>query len=136
MEENKERASIASATAGTTKKCQPEVNRYNPWTSPQYPQQPDTTAFLQVKQWQCLGEGMQFEDRGWKPSGNQVIPVTTDLPAAPESLLKMIRGNCATDCASARCSCRKHGLDCYPAFGQCRGTACTNISAVLGDSDD
>ena len=32
--------------------------------------------------------------------------------------------------------CRKHGLDCSPACGQCRGTACTNISDVLGDSDD
>ena len=68
---------------------------------------------------------MQFEDLGWKLSGNQVIPVTTDLPAAPESLLKMIRCNCATDCASARRSCRKHVLDCSYV-----------VSAVLGDSDD
>lgn len=79
---------------------------------------------------------MQFEVWGWKLSGNQVIPVTTDLPAAPESLLKMIRWNCATDSASARCSCRKHGLDCSPDYGQCRGVACTKISAVLGDSDN
>ncbi|CAH3156864.1 unnamed protein product [Porites lobata] len=92
--------------------------------------------YEKVKQWQCLGKGMQFEDRGWKLSGNQVIHVTTDLPAAPESLLKMVRCNCATDCASARCSFLKHGLDCSPACGQCRETACTNISAVLGDSDD
>ena len=99
--------------------------------------QPQTPrVFLQVKQWQCLGDGMQFEDWGWKLSGNQVIPFATDLPAAPESLLKMIRCNCATDCTTVRCSCRKHGLECSPACGQCRGTACTNISAVLGDSDD
>jgi len=75
---------------------------------------------------------MQFEVWVWKLSGNQVIPVTTDLSAAPESLLKMTRWNCA----SARCSCRKHGLDCSPDYGQCRGTACTNISAVLRDSDN
>ena len=61
-------------------------------------------VFLQVKLWQCLGDGMQFEDWGWKLSGNQVIPFATDLPAAPESLLKMIRCNCATDCTTARCS--------------------------------
>ena len=35
-------------------------------------------VFLQVEQWQCLSDGMQFEDWGWKLSGNQVIPVTTD----------------------------------------------------------
>ena len=44
MEENKERASIASAPVSTTKKWQPEVNRYSPRTSPQHPQQPGTTA--------------------------------------------------------------------------------------------
>ena len=35
-------------------------------------------VFLQVKQWQCLSDGMLFKDWGWKLSGNQVIPVTTD----------------------------------------------------------
>ncbi|CAH3149973.1 unnamed protein product [Porites evermanni] len=35
-------------------------------------------VFLQVKQWHCLSDRMQFEDWGWKLSGNQVIPVTTD----------------------------------------------------------
>ena len=34
MEENQARASIASATVGTTKKWQLEVNRYSPTTSP------------------------------------------------------------------------------------------------------
>ena len=77
-------------------------------------------VFLWVKQWQCLGERMKFEDWGWKLSGNQVITVTTDLPAPPESLLKMICSNCATDCASAGCSCRKQGLDSSPACGQSR----------------
>ena len=79
---------------------------------------------------------MQFEELSWKLKSNQVIPVTADLPVAPESLLKMIRYNCATDCVSARCSRRKHGVDCSPACGQCRGTARSNISAVLVDSDD
>ncbi|CAH3163836.1 unnamed protein product, partial [Porites lobata] len=53
----------------------------------------------------------------------QVLPRMTDLPAAPESLLQMIKCNCSSDCASARCTCRKHGLECSPACGQCRGTA-------------
>ena len=53
---------------------------------------------------------MSLEDYGWKVMKDQVPPWMTDLPAAPESLLQMIRCNCSSDCASARCTCRKHGL--------------------------
>ena len=84
-------------------------------------------VFLQVKQWQGLAENFPMEEWGWKLQViHHVIPITTDLSAAPENLLKMIRCNCATECSTARCTCRKHGLDCSPAGGQCKGTGCTN----------
>ena len=47
----------------------------------------------------------------------------------------MIRCNCSSDCTSARCTCRKHGLQCSPACGQCRGRGCTN-SPIQFDEDD
>ena len=81
-------------------------------------------VFLQVKQWQA--ENLSIEDWGWKLRGNQVCPITTELPAALENLLKMIRCNCSTDCSNTRCTCCKHGLDCSLACGQCRGTGCSN----------
>lgn len=94
-------------------------------------------VYLQVKQWKGEDEEISVEDWGWKLSDDQVHPVMTDLPAAPESLLRMIRCNCSLDCASKRCSCRKHGLECSPACGQCRGTACTNsTNQDFDDSDD
>ncbi|XP_073240418.1 uncharacterized protein [Porites lutea] len=92
-------------------------------------------VYLQVKQWKGENEGMSLEDYGWKVTEGQVPPRMTDLPAAPESRLQMIRCNCSSDCASARCTCRKHGLECSPACGQCRGTACTN-SPIQFDEDD
>ncbi|CAH3177831.1 unnamed protein product [Porites lobata] len=92
-------------------------------------------VYLQVKRWKGENEGMSLEDYGWKVTEGQVLPRMTDLPAAPESLLQMIRCNCSSDCASARCTCRKHGLECSPACGQCRGTACTN-SPIQFDEDD
>ncbi|CAH3139653.1 unnamed protein product, partial [Porites lobata] len=67
--------------------------------------------------------GKALKDYGWKVTEGQVLPRMTDLPAALESLLQMIKCNCSSDCASARCTCRKHGLECSPACGQCRGTA-------------
>ena len=59
----------------------------------------------------------------------------TDPPTAPESLLQMRRCNCSSDCASARCTCRKHGLECLPAYGHCRGTACTNSPIQFDEGD-
>ena len=119
------------------KTWQPVVNRDSPRTSPRHPQQPDTTAlgsFYRSNSGSVLVTGCSLK------TGAGSLAVTRWFPwpmtTSPESLLKMIRCNCATGCASARCSCRKHGLDCSSAYGQCRGTACTNISAVLGDNDD
>ena len=78
---------------------------------------------------------MSLEDYGWKVTEGQVLPRMTDQPAAPELLLQMIRCNCSSDCASARCTCRKHGLECSPACGQCRGTACTNSPMQFAEDD-
>ena len=93
-------------------------------------------VYLQVKQWKGKNEGMSLEDYRWKVTEGQVLPNRlTDLPAALESLLQMIRCNYLSDCASARCTCQKHGLDCSPVCGQCRGTECTN-SPIQFDEDD
>ena len=66
-----------------------------------------------------------------------VVPVMTLLPPAPDELLRVIRCNCTTDCSTARCSCRKHSLECSPACVQCRDIGCTNsIAADISDEDD
>ena len=49
---------------------------------------------------------------GWKLQNGQLVAITTDMPAAPDGLLRVVRCNCKTDCSTARCSCRKHGLQC------------------------
>ena len=71
-------------------------------------------VYLQVKLWKGENEGISLEDYGWKVTEGQVLPRMTDLPAAPESLLpQVIRCNCSSDCASARCACHKHGLQSW-----------------------
>lgn len=86
-------------------------------------------VYLQVQEW--IGNSdLAAEDWGWKNVNNQLLPITTDLPPAPAELLKIIRCNCKTDCDSKRCSCRKHGLDCSPACGECHGLHCSNSPSV------
>ena len=81
--------------------------------------------YLQIQQWNG-NDGLQPEDWGWKISNNHLLPLTTHLPPAPAQLLRVIRCNCKTECDSKRCSCRKHGMDCSPACGECHGLHYSN----------
>ncbi|KAK3754659.1 hypothetical protein QZH41_003875 [Actinostola sp. cb2023] len=93
-------------------------------------------VYLQVKQWKDEDGDMAVQDWRWKINEGQVTPVMTDLPAAPESLLRIVRCNCTKDCSSMTCRCRKHNLECSIACGQCKGSGCTNSAQQLLDSDD
>ncbi|GFN73858.1 hypothetical protein PoB_000036400 [Plakobranchus ocellatus] len=81
---------------------------------------------------------VQPEVWGWQLSSGRLDPCTTDLPPAPQLLLKMIRCNCKSDCRSKRCTCRKHGLKCSLACGECKRIGCLNSPSPepLADCDD
>ena len=78
---------------------------------------------------------MSPQDWDWKESDGALIPVTTDLDPASNELLRIVRCNCQTDCSTLRCSCRKHGLNCSVACGNCRGSECCNSNPEM-DLDD
>ena len=89
-------------------------------------------VYYQVHEWiadrdrECLNP----TEWGWIEAHGRLEPQLTDLPAAPENLLSVIRCNCKTDCSSRRCSCKKHGLDCSSACGECRGVGCSNSPVI------
>lgn len=62
-------------------------------------------------------------------------PTTTILPPAPENLLNTIFCNCKNGRGS-RCGCRKSGLPCSLACGQCNGQACLNASPYQSDVNE
>ena len=93
-------------------------------------------VYLQVQQWLVVCN-MKKTDWGWMTKDENVIPVMTLLPTAPDELPIVIRCNCTTDCSTARCSCRKHSLECSPTCGHCRGIGCSNSTATdISDDDD
>ena len=63
------------------------------------------------------------------------LPEKMTLQPAPDHLLKIIRCNCKANCDTKRCTCRKSGLDCSVACGECRG-ACSNFSQSAIEDDD
>ena len=92
-------------------------------------------VYYQIQEWKGCSAEMQPLEWGWKKVEGKLMPVLTDLPPAPDELLKIIRCNCHADCSSMRCTCKKHNVKCSPACGNCRGLGCTN-SDNLEDEDD
>jgi len=90
-------------------------------------------VYQQVQVWFGHGDQVPPDQWGWKVSEGKLAPILTDNTPAPQKLLKVIRCNCKTGCYSLRCICRKNGLDCSMACGECRGV-CANIS-LSADTD-
>ena len=100
-------------------------------------QQRDTTA---CEQWLVVCN-MKETDCEWTTKDDNLVPVMTDLPPAPDELLRVIRCNCTTDCSTARCSCRKHSLECSCALPlhavSAEVSICSNSTAAdISDEDD
>ena len=55
-------------------------------------------------------------------------------PPAPEELLTIIRCKCKNctrnQCGTNICSCKRNGLSCLAACGECRGVCCYNSATV------
>ena len=97
---------------------------------------------LQICQWKHLDlQCLKADEWGWHFDDRTLKPIKTNLEAAPESVLKFVRCKCKTTaknvCVSEICSCRKHGLKCVAACGNCRGELCTNsVSSMDVDPVD
>lgn len=93
-------------------------------------------VYFQIQEWKACGGELKPLEWGRKKSEGKLMPVLTDMPPAPDELLKIIRCNCHTDCSSMRCTCKKHNVKCSPACGNCRGSGCTNSDKLEEDDDN
>ncbi len=96
---------------------------------------------LQVILWRKLtNNDLDPQQWGWKLDGTVLVPIMTDLAAAPESLLKFVRCKCKltsrSPCGTNLCSCRKNGLKCVTACGDCRGESCKNSEEIILGLDE
>ena len=96
---------------------------------------------LQVILWRDLANSdLDPEQWGWKLDGTVLVPVMTDQAAAPENLLKFVRCKCKltskNPCGTNTCSCRKNGLKCVTACGDCRGEGCKNAEEISFEEED
>ena len=80
-------------------------------------------VYHQVQQWK--DNQLDPEKWGWKVFDGKMIPLQTDLPPAPQTLLQLVRCSCKTGCNDLRCGCRKQGLSCSLVCSGCKGV-CDN----------
>ena len=95
-------------------------------------------VYLQVQIWLGVNYSKHLspENWGWTVRDRVLYPITTDLPPAPDNILKVVKCGCKGDCASMRCTCRKNGIECSSACSGCKGLNCTNCSAIEMQHDD
>lgn len=95
-------------------------------------------VYYQVMVWMEKDEGMDALQWGWRLQDNRFTPVMSSMNAAPDSLLKVIHCNCSKSCKTFQCSCRRNGLTCTSACGQCQVIRCDNVhqACFVEDSDD
>ena len=96
---------------------------------------------LQVAQWKSLDLKCLLPiEWGWCIDGDNLVPIKTDLEPAPAELLQYIRCKYKTisrnTCGTRLCSCRRNGLKCVAACGNCRGQECENRCSENMETDD
>ena len=96
---------------------------------------------LQVVLWRNLAtHDLDPRQWGWRLDGTVLAPVMTDQDAAPESLLKFVRCKCKltskNPCGTNLCSCRKNGLQCVTACGDCHRESCNNAEEAILDLEE
>ena len=59
-------------------------------------------------------------------ANNMVWSVVQPVVWAKGSVVRMPRSRCKMGCKNDQCTCKKHGLECSPACGVCKGVSCEN----------
>ena len=96
-------------------------------------------AHMQIVTWESLGSiHLDPTVWGWLHKNDSFSPVVMTSAVAPDGLLKFVRCSCKSDCKSAHCTCRKHGVKCVAACKSCHGLDCLNadeMTQVLSDTE-
>jgi len=71
---------------------------------------------------------------GKKSHSAGLVPVETDLPPAPKSVLRLISCTCKK-CERVR-GCRRAGIECSPFCSPCPGISCSNIESIRESEEE
>ena len=104
-----------------TSKCQVELHMLLPFSD--VAKYHSLRVFHQIREWKGNGEDIDPLLWEWTVMKGRLMPKFYGLDVHPPDLLITIRCNCKSGCVNLRCSCKRHGLPCSTACGECRGYA-------------
>ena len=97
-------------------------------------------VYQQVMDWKHLEESHYDPSNwGWDLRNESYHPIFTDQPAAPNDLLQFIRWKCkltSKNPCGTNVSCKKNGLHCVAACGNCIGDGCRNEAPLIIFNDE
>ena len=99
-------------------------------------------SYLQYRDWALLeSQSLDPSQYGWVKSSQTFEPVGFEGEVAPAALLNFTACNCKTNnpdaaCNSNRCSCKRMGLSCLAACGNCHGVSCQNSTSRSTNRND
>ena len=99
-------------------------------------------VYLQWSDWMLLTtSSLDPTKYGWSRSSGSFEPIGFIGDVAPASVLNFTTCNCRTDraepaCRNHMCSCKRLGLHCLPACGNCHGLDCNNAQSQSLPDDD
>jgi len=83
------------------------------------------------------GDMSSDRKRGALDTVGRSAAAAMDSPVAPDSLLKLVRCQCKSNCDTQRCSCKRNELECSTACGECKGLCRnSNFDASTGDPSE
>ncbi|MEW8548339.1 MAG: hypothetical protein AB2693_32955 [Candidatus Thiodiazotropha sp.] len=74
------------------------------------------------------------ENYGWRKDSGTYVPVSSELPAAPDAVVQLVRCSCSKTKCSSSCSCRKNNMNCTEMC-ECEGDldVCRNVYILNTD---
>jgi len=75
---------------------------------------------------------------GWNQlEDGHYVPVVSQIPAAPEAVMELVKCSCVASKCSGQCSCKAHNLACTELCNvEGAEDACNNIPVVHNSSDE
>ena len=95
-------------------------------------------AYIQYRDWQLL-QSQSLDPREYGSAFTGTFePVGAAEPIAPSTILQFISCNCQltsdeNGCGNNRCTCKRYGMKCIPACGNCHGQSIKFARSIIWD---
>ena len=93
-------------------------------------------TYFQIQIWKSTKQSIAAKEWGWYVKNKSYYPTACNKPPAPNCVLKLIYCSCKTKYVTSRCGCKRYGMLCSAACGECQVSGCNNNQSTAISSDN